>query len=214
MKTSIFTFIAVLMATSLMAQDKFTKTMQASINELYTAQTIEALDANTNKFNRIGQAEETRWEPFYYASLGQVFRAFRIEDLLAKDAVLDQALAHLDKADDVSENNVEIILLEGFINMIKIGVDPGTRGQSLSPKIMAAFGKALKMEPNNPRANLFMAQMQIGTSQFFGTDPSEHCAMLNKAVKLFDEQEPSSPIAPMWGKDGANGYRELCGSPE
>ncbi|WP_422359728.1 hypothetical protein [Reichenbachiella sp.] len=189
---------------------KYIKTMEASIPGIFQAESLEALDASANKFDRIGQAESSEWEPYYYASLSYVFKAFKIDDLQTKDKALDQALVSLSKASTLSENNSELIALQGFINMIKIGVDPGTRGQTLSPKIMADFGKAMELNPNNPRANLFMGQMLFGTAQFFGTGVGDACALVDKSIALFESEKPESSIAPSWGIYSAKQYKQQC----
>lgn len=208
-----FNLLLFLTIYAVMAQAQSTKyiqTMETSIPAIYQAESIEAFDPLANKFDRIGQAEGSQWEPYYYAALTHTFKAFRINDLQAKDVVLDQALTALSKADNLSENNTEIIALRGFINMIKIGVDPATRGQSLSPKIMADFNQSLKLEPNNPRANLFMGQMLFGTAQFFGTGTDDACALIDRSLMLFDTEKPASSIAPSWGKFGAEQSKSEC----
>lgn len=187
----------------------FEKTMVSSIEELYANENLEGFDIMANKFSRIGDAEKDQWLPYYYASLSYVFKAFRIEDLKAKDVVLDQALGSLEKASNI-DNNVETVAMQGFINMIKIGVDPATRGQTLSPGIYADFGKAIQMDNKNPRAVLFMAQMQFGTAQFFGKGLAEACDMVEQSVVLFDTYEPSNAMMPMWGKPSALQYQGMC----
>ncbi len=187
----------------------FEKTMGSSIQELYTIQDLDGFDKMANKFTRIGDAEKDQWLPYYYASLSFVFKAFRLEDLKVKDGVLDQALAALAKGTAINEN-AETVALKGFINMIKIGVDPGTRGQTLSPGIYADFGRAMQMDPKNPRATLFMAQMQHGTAQFFGKGIEEACQMVDQSVVLFDSYEPSNALMPTWGRESAIQYQDIC----
>lgn len=211
MKSLNILIVLAIFATMANAQNKkYVQAMESNIPSIYQAKTLEDFDPLANKFDRIGQAEATQWEPYYYASLAYVFKAFRIQDLPTKDAALDQALTALSKANTISENNAEIIALQGFINMIKIGVDPGTRGQTLSPKIMADYTKALQLDPNNPRANLFMGQMLYGTAQFFGTGLDDACALVDKSLVLFDSEKPKSSIAPAWGKHSALQYKEQC----
>ena len=125
----IFIVLALIASSSMAQNKKYIKTMKAAIDEMYDANESAAFDQVVNKFTRIGQAEKTEWEPFYYAAQSHVFKGFRIADLQAKDVVLDQALSALSLAEEVSENNVEIILLQVFINMIKIGVGPSLVGK-------------------------------------------------------------------------------------
>lgn len=213
MKSLNILIVLVIAATFANAQNKkYIQTMESSIPSIYQVESLDGYDPIANKFDRIGQAEASQWEPYYYASLTYVFKSFRIDDLPTKDKVLDQALVALGKASSLSENNSEIIALQGFINMIKIGVDPGTRGQTLSPKIMADFGKALELNPNNPRANLFMGQMLYGTAQFFGNGVDDACALVDKSMTLFESEKPASSIAPSWGIHSAIQYKEMCKS--
>ncbi len=210
----IYTTLLVIFATTLTAQnDKFTSTMEGAIAELYQAQAPTDFDPVINKLNRIGQAEASRWEPHYYAALGQIFKSFRFQEPETKDGLLDQAHAALDKAEAVDANNSEVVALRGFIDMMKISVDPGTRGQTLTPKAMGAFGKAMAMDPTNPRATLFMAQMKIGMAQFFGNGIEEPCAMVSAAEQLFANAQPTSSLTPMWGADMIGQYKEMCGIP-
>ncbi|UXX79153.1 hypothetical protein N7E81_17510 [Reichenbachiella carrageenanivorans] len=211
MKSIQLLIILTVYATLTQAQSKkYIQTMEASIASLYQAETLTDYDPMANKFDRIGQAEGNQWEPYYYAALTHTFKAFKINDLQIKDAALDQALTALSKAGDLSENNSEIIALRGFVNMIKIGVDPATRGQSLSPKIMADFNQSLKLDPNNPRANLFMGQMLYGTAEFFGTGVDDACALVDQSIVLFESEKPASSIAPSWGKQSAYQYKKQC----
>ena len=110
---------------------KYTKAMEANIQALYDADSADAFAPIANKFTRIGEAEKDEWLPYYYASLTEVFKSFRISDIKLKDVVLDQALDHLAKAEAVEQDNSEIVALEGMIYMLKINVDPGTRGKCL-----------------------------------------------------------------------------------
>ncbi len=211
MKTLISTILAFAISFTTFAGGKaYEQAMGKAISEMYAAQDLAAFDNAANKFTRIGDAEKDQWLPYYYASLSYVFKGFRINDLQQKDAVLDLAMKSIDKAATLAPNNVEIIAMHGFINMIKIGVDPGTRGQSLSPGIYADFTKAIQLDPKNPRATLFMAQMQYGTAQFFGSGLEDACQMVETSIVLFDSGENKDALMPAWGKESALQYREMC----
>ena len=52
------------------AQDeKFQQAMQQNITLLDSAKTIEDLTSVASAFERIGNAETTKWQPYYYAAL-------------------------------------------------------------------------------------------------------------------------------------------------
>jgi cytochrome c-type biogenesis protein CcmH/NrfG len=128
-----------------------------------------------------------------------------------KDAYLDQALVAIEKGKGIAPNESELVALEGFVHMIRVTVDPASRGQQYSGLAMQTFGKALGMNPNNPRAMSLLAQMQFGTAQFFKQQPTEACATASKALGLFDSATKSeNPLAPQWGKEMTVGLIQNC----
>jgi tetratricopeptide (TPR) repeat protein len=184
----------------MMAADRYTEQMTKNIEAIYKAETTEEYQSAINAFERIGNAEKSRWEPFYYAAFGYTLLANKESDLSRKDVILDQAVASLKKATEIRPNDSEIIALEGFITMIRVTVDPASRGPQYSMLAMQSFGKAVTIDPNNPRALALMAQMQFGTAQFFQQEPVEACGTARKAIELFEASKPSDPLAPAWGK--------------
>ena len=213
-----FTIIPILIAAFLIMivkfgfanDNKYAETMQKNINIVYTAQTIEELQAVTNTFERIAAAEKTKWEPYYYASFGYVMMATREKDGSKKDAYLDLAFTAVNKAKEIVPNESEVIALEGFNYMIRLTVDPGSRGPQYSGLAMASFSKASALNPENPRALVFMAQMQYGTAQFFGSSTDEACTTLAKSLEKFSTFNSDNPLAPVWGKGVAEDMKQQC----
>jgi hypothetical protein len=198
MKTTII-LTAVLFVMSAFA-DKYTDQMSKNIEAVYKAATIEELQNTVNVFERIGGAEKTKWEPFYYAAFGYIMMATRETDAVKKDSYLDLATTAIGKAAAVRSDESEIVALEGFIQMIRVSVDPASRGQKYSTLAGQSYGKALGLNPQNPRALALMAQLQFGTAQFFKQAPTEACETARKAIALFDSSKPESPVAPAWGR--------------
>jgi hypothetical protein len=190
--------------------DKYTETMQRNIDAVYQAQTIADLQNAVNAFERIGEAEKTKWEPFYYASFGYVMMANKEKEANAKDNYLDLALKSSEKAKALQPNESEVIALEGFIHMIRVTVDPASRGQQYSGMAFQSFGKAAAMNPENPRALALLAQMQYGTAKFFGSPTTEACGTLTKALEKFDTFKSDNALAPTWGKGMAEGLKTQC----
>lgn len=213
MKTLKLTILFTLTSLAAVAQGNYEETMSKTIMDLYQTEKFDQYDRLANTFNRIAQVETKKWEPRYYEGLTHVFKSMQIADASAKDATLDAAHKALSLASEIDPKNSEIVALQGFTDMMKLTVDPASRGQSMTPKIMAAFGKAMGLNPNNPRATMFMAQMQIGTAQFFGSPITEPCALIDKAEMLFKNAKPSSPLAPMWGEQSIAQYKDVCSQP-
>jgi len=195
---------------SSIAGDKYTKNMEANLEELYAANSIEALQNVANKFDRIASIEKDEWLPGYYGSLAYVWIATREEDPTQKDKWLDQAQAMLDESKVIKGSDTEIVALQGFIYMMKLTVDPATRGQVFSQKAFAEFSKAVQMNDQNPRALFFKGQMEFGTAKFFKADTSPACDTMAKSLELFDNFTPESALHPNWGAGFAKRTVEAC----
>jgi hypothetical protein len=202
--------LVVLVSKSTIAGDKYTETMQKNIETVYNAQSIADLQNAVNAFERIGEAEKTKWEPFYYASFGYVMMATREKEATVKDNYLDLALKASERAKTLQTNESEIIALEGFIHMIRVTVDPASRGQKYSGMAFQSFGKALEMNAENPRALALLAQMQYGTAQFFGSSTTEACETVNKALEKFNSFKSDNALAPRWGRGMAEDMKGQC----
>lgn len=192
------------------ANDKYTEAMQKNIDLVYKGQTVEELQNAVNSLGRIGETEKTKWEPFYYASFGYIMMATREKDATVKDKYLDLALKGIEKAKTIQPNESEIIALEGFVHMIRVTVDPASRGQQYSGVAFQAFGRAVAMNPENPRALSLLAQMQYGTAQFFGSSTAEACGTLAKALEKFDSFKSDNALAPQWGRGMAEEMKGKC----
>lgn len=196
---------------SVWADDQaYYQAMGKQIGAVYAAQTIDELQNAINALDRIGQAEPAKWEPQYYCAFGYLMMATREKDGQKVDNYLDLALERVKRGQDVSKDNSELLALEGFAHMLRVSVDPASRGQRFSGMSMKSFNKALKVNPSNPRALSLMAQMQHGTAQFFGSSTEESCRMAKKALELFDTQKSDEPLAPQWGKEMTAGMVKRC----
>jgi tetratricopeptide (TPR) repeat protein len=189
---------------------KYEQAMKKNIEAVYKAQSVEELQQAVNAFERIATVEKNHWEPQYYTAFGYIMMANREKDGGKKDQYLDQAIAALDKAKVIAPEESELITLEGFAHMIRVTVDPASRGAQFGARAMQAYGKAAALNPENPRAFALMAQMQYGTAQFFGSSTTEACATLDKSLEKFDAFKSENPLAPQWGKPMAESLKAKC----
>jgi len=192
------------------ANDQYVEAMQKNIQMVYDGRSAEEIQNAVNTFERIGNAEKDKWEPFYYASFGYIMMATREQEPARKDVMLDKASEILKKAAGIQPNESEIVALEGFIYMMKVTVDPAIRGQQYSGLAMQAFGKALGMNPENPRAMALMAQMEFGTAQFFKSSTTNACSKANLAIEKFENFKSDNALAPRWGKEMSLSLLKNC----
>jgi hypothetical protein len=197
--------------TLLANHDKYTEVMQKNIQLVYTAKTIDELQSAVNALERISNVEKEKWEPLYYSAFGYVMMSTRTEDNAVKDSYLDQALALVGKAKTIAPEESEIAALEGFVYMMQVSVDPGSRGPKLMGVAVQQYERALKLNPENPRAMALLAQMQFGAAQFFKSPTTEACATNDAALIKFESFKSENPLAPVWGKQMAEGLKANCG---
>lgn len=162
------------------------------------------------QFERIGAKVTDQWHPQYYTALSYIMLSFTNTDMATRDGYTAKAQTFLDKAMELAPKNVEVVALQGYNYMAQIAVDPGSRGMKLSPKAMQHFGKAISMDPKNPRAMALMAQMQYGTAQFFGSSTDKPCEMVKNSIAIFDAEAKGQSLEPTWGKEMAQGLVGQC----
>lgn len=209
MKTTL-TLIWLVATLATHANDKYVETMKKHIEALYTDSTVEAYQSTINALERIASAEKDKWEPSYYMAFGYVMMANIDTDATRKDRYLDQATAAMEKAKALAPQESEVIVMEGFIYMIRLTIDPATRGAQYSGLAYQSFSKAVAVNPGNPRALAMLAQLQYGTAQFFGSPTTEACDTNRKALALFDADKPANPLSPVWGKSVAKAMSLQC----
>jgi hypothetical protein len=203
---------ATLMAVSSSAQNStpYENNMKATIALFDSVKSIDDYQHIANTFERIAGVETTKWLPSYYAGLSYVYMSFgRGLEKEARDAYLDLAEKHAEKAASLSADNVEIVVLEGYIKMARLTVNPIVRGATMSRAVSALFERALAMDPSNPRANLMHGRWKIGSAQFFGSSTDEACALVESSIPLFEAEDQDS-IEPHWGLNQAIAVSKNC----
>lgn len=198
---------------SLKAQNEqaYINAMSKGLQAMGAAQTMEDWQAVAGQFERVAAKVTDQWHPQYYAALAYINMSFRVNELAEKDQFTSKAQGFIDAAKKLVPNNSEVIALQGFKYMIELSADPGTRGQTMSPMAMQMLGKAVSIDPNNPRANIFLAQMEMGMAQFFGSSTDAACQKGQKALDLFNSAPQEQSLEPSWGKETAQEFVKQCG---
>lgn len=189
---------------------RYEQAMLKNIEAISNAETVEQLQEIANTFDRIATKETDKWEPQYYSAYCHVLMAIEEEEIPKKDLFLDVAIEKINKAYTIAPEESEVAAMEGFVHMIRVTIDPVTRGQIFAGKSMEAYKKALSLNPDNPRALYLMAQMEMGTARFFGSDTAPACEKLKTSLEKFDAYNPENIIAPRWGRAIAERTYESC----
>ena len=188
--------------------------MENTLTEMREVRAIPELQAVANKFERIGEAEKSKWLPYYYSAYCYVMMTTQDENIANWDGYLDRADEILDQTIKLKKPDMaEVLALRGFLNMMRITVDPAVRGQEYSMKSAAYLQQAHMINEQNPRVNLMMGQMQFGTAQFFGSGTADACQKFADTKLMFEKEESEKlGILPSWGKYQLESMLRQCAS--
>lgn len=213
MRRTFLTLFGIVIALYTLANGgQFEKAMGKNVPVVFSASTAEELQGVINQLSRIGEAEGDRWEPYYYSAYGYIRMSGMYEKGEDKDKFLNLAIKEVDKGMAIDETNSELESLRGYCYMMQLTVDPQNRGMTYSGLAFQSFQKAIKLDPENPRAHYLMGRMQHGTAQFMGGGFEDACGSLFKALVIFKKGEESdNPFAPTWGQETTEAsIKEIC----
>jgi hypothetical protein len=215
MKKNLLLLIAIAFCLTATAQeDKFMKAMEPKVAAIDTVRTSNELVALSASFERIADAEKTKWQPYYYAALAQVNAAYFLGPQNMKadktDPMADKAEALLTKADALSPNNSEIYLVKKMIASLRMMVDPQTRYMQYGPIGEEALQTAMKLNPENPRIYLLQGQDKFYTPEQFGGSKAEAKKLFELSNQKFGTFKPASSIDPNWGRPAVAYFLDLA----
>jgi len=184
--------------------DKYTRAMETNVPVIDTLRNSAQLVALSATFERIAEAEKTKWLPYYYAALAQVNAAYFLGEGNMKadktDPMADKAEAFISKADALSPNNSEVYVVKKMVASLRMMGDPMTRYMQYGPMAEEALATAIKLNPENPRIYLLQGQDKFYTPEQFGGSKTEAKALFQMADKKYTVFKPKSSIDPVWGK--------------
>ena len=210
--TTLFIAIAITLASNLNAQpdELYYQKMGETLQQMGQAKTQPEVQSLVNTFERIAAMNPSEWLPLYYAGLTLVnFSWSEGLSKTEKDQLLDKALTLAEKAEKLAPDESEIYVLSGYALMAKMTVDPMTRGAVYSSRINNKYGKALELNPQNPRALYMKGNMAIGSARFFGSSTDEGCALVKESLIYFAKEEDRG-LLPTWGEDRARSIVADC----
>ncbi len=211
MKKIILSIAVVLISLVSMAQKpEYYQTMGETLGQYATCKSVADFQALGNKFEMIANVEKAEWLSLYYHAHCYILMSFIEQDATKKDSYLDVAEKSVNKLIEMAPAEAEVFVLQAFFYTGRLVVNPMERGQEYSGLSGQAIGKALALDATNPRAKMLKIQMDMGTAQFFGTDPKSFCPQAKDLLTNWDNFKPKSPVHPNWGKDQVAGIVKGC----
>jgi len=212
MKKIFLSIVVVLFSIVGMAQKpEFMQTMGETLGQFSTCKNVADFQALGNKFQMIANVEKSEWLPLYYQAHCYILMSFmEPTDATKKDSYLDVAEKTIAKLIEMVPNESEVYALQSFYYIGRLVVNQTERGQKFSGLSGQAVGKALTLDPANPRAKMMKLQGDIGSAPYMGLDPKSYCPQAKELLASWDNFKPKSPIHPSWGKDQVEGIVKGC----
>jgi hypothetical protein len=198
--------LSLVITTTAIAQDAYSKGMQAGFSHWKEGNNTEA----SNIFERISAAEMDNWLPHYYVAQVNTSASFGEQDTEKLKQHLDKAQEFVDLAKAISPYNPEIIVLQAMVHTAWIAFDGAAYGMMLSGKVAVLYAKALQLAPENPRVVFSKAEWDMGSAKYFGKDTAPYCADVVRSLELFNTFKPESELHPTWGRERAEEVLAAC----
>ena len=192
--------------------DKYTSAMEKNLAQFDSVKTTAENQALSSAFERIGDAEKTKWLPYYYAALALTTPGW-LDPKLDKDANSTKINSLCDKAEALAESNEEKSEVSVIRNMSatqQMMVDPMTRWQNYGKAAGEALARGLQLNPNNPRLYYLQGMSLFNTPAQFGGSKEKAKKMFEKAIDLYGKEQPK-PMYPKWGKKQTEEQLAKCG---
>ena len=190
--------------------DKYAAAMQKNLALFDSAKTTADFQSLSDGFVRIGDAEKTQWQPYYYAALALSTSGWM--NNVDKDENAGKMNILIDKADALATADAdksEIALMRNMSATQQMMVDPQSRYMQYGAAATAALQKAMKLNPNNPRSYYLQGMSLFNTPPQFGGGKDKAKPVFEKAVTLFNAEQPTG-FSPRWGKQQAIAQLALC----
>lgn len=212
MKKIVLSLVVVLVSLVSMAQKpEYMQAMGETLAGFSTCKNVEDFQALGNKFEMIANAEKGEWLPLYYHAQCYILMSFIEQGEAAKrDGYLDVAEKSITKLVEMAPGEAEVYVLQAFYLTGRLVVNPMERGQEYSGLIGQANGKAVAIDPTNPRAKMMKIQMDMGSAPYMGLDPKSFCPAAKELLASWDNFKPKSPLHPNWGKEQVEGIVKGC----
>jgi hypothetical protein len=212
MKTTVLIITGWMVAVATFANtENYQKAMGQALGELSQAKTTEEYQAVANKFMMIANAEQDEWLPYYYHAQCYVMLSFAENETSAmRDEYLDVAASSVERMVQLAPAEAEVFVMQGLLHSARLMIDPMTRGQRYSAMSAQSIGRALAIEPENPRAKYMEIANEIGTARFFGKETTQYCFRAQELFDAWDNYKSKSPLFPQWGKGEVAAIVKQC----
>lgn len=153
-----------------------------------------------NGFETLAKIEKKEWLAFYYAGLCNALAAFE-KPMVEIDPLCNKAETLANKADSLSKNNSEVLVLKSMIVAARINVNKAQRGQKYGAMATKFAMEAVKLNDANPRAHFVKAKAILNTPPALGGGEKKAKPAFELVLEKIKTYKSESSLSPSWGKE-------------
>ena len=203
MKKYLYNLVFVFFAFIGLAQSpSYKEHLKKNIHSFESSKTAPEFIKAATDFENLALAEKKDWLPFYYAGLCDVLVAFQ-KSKTEIDAWCDKAESFARRADSLSKNNSEVLVLKSMITAARINVNKTQRGKKYGAVATKYAIEAIKLNEANPRAHFVKAQAILNTPPAFGGGEKKARPVFEMVLEKDKTFKPESGLHPKWGRKEA-----------
>ena len=212
LRTTLFALLTLLLSFPVFAAD-YEAAMKANVQKLNEAKTTAEFTVLAAQFERVANAEPSKWLPRYYVAYCYV-SAITMNKLEAEEIhkQLDIAQKQLDLLEKSFKNESEILVLQAFVYQMRI--TDMAKGMKYSMLAGETLDEAEKLNANNPRIYYLRGMNTFHTPKAFGGGKEKAKPLFEKAKSLFGSQKPATSVDPNWGEFHNNQMLAECDKAE
>lgn len=179
----------------------YQQAMKSCLAQLDTVQSTSGYQQCKAQLERIVNLGMNTMIPDYYITYCDLQMAYPETENNRKSLLLEDAKKHLERMESMTLDNrdaSECATLKGYYYTALITLNPQVNGQLYFSQVIAAYEKAIELNPENPRPVCLLAFFEQQLPPFIKSkrDPKEQ---VEKAKALFEKEQPSVE-QPSWGK--------------
>jgi len=162
------------------------------------------MQSSLAQFQRLLHLEQEKWLVHFYIAFAnyRLSTYYMDKDKEKAGRFIDEALDQLKNSQKLNDSFPESYALMSSCYGNKIGLTPW-KGMILGPRSGMTMEKAITLGPENPRVWLLKGVGTNFSPKAFGGGAEKAIEELQKAIHLYENEEPLNPIHPQWGHDEA-----------
>jgi hypothetical protein len=175
------------------------ESLNASLPKFEAATTDQQMIATASGLDMIASKWGDQWISSFYSAYAKIKISLKLTEKTKRDQYLDAANLLLDKADKLSPNNEEILILQAWSAKARIAIDGKDRWKKYGEVYDDLIAKAKKINPENPRIYFLEGQGPFYKPKMWGGGKDKAKPYFEKAKVLFDKENKQAILIPSWG---------------